>query len=144
MATMLGHIEEFTVRFVNWAEVNAVESSKIFRVFLAVVGPSAYNLLKTLTCGTDLSEMTLEEFDDLLTDHLDPAPMVVSERYNFYSSRQRVGETIMEFSTRLQSRSSNCDFKDFTDQALRDAFVLGLSDTKQNIRPGCGTGSADN
>ncbi|KII67125.1 Transposon Tf2-9 polyprotein [Thelohanellus kitauei] len=145
MATMLVRIEEFTVgsqswkqyyeRFVNWAEVNAVESSKIVRVFLAVIGPSAYNLLKTLTRGADLSKMTLEEFNDLLTDHLDPAPMVVSERYNFYSSRQQVGETIMEFSTRLQSLSSNCDFKDFTDQALRDAFVLGLSDTKQNIRP---------
>ncbi|KII62689.1 hypothetical protein RF11_12404 [Thelohanellus kitauei] len=79
--------------------------------------------------------MTLEEFDCLLTDNLNSAPMVLSELYNFYSVRQYARETIKDISTRLLSLSSNCDFNDFTDQALRDAFVLGLSDTKQNIRP---------
>ncbi|KAF0988139.1 hypothetical protein HZS_2677 [Henneguya salminicola] len=63
-----------------------------------------------------------------------PKPLILSERYQFWTTSQMEQETISEYSLRIQKMSEFCNFQEFLDQALRDQFLIGFRDVQNNIR----------
>ena len=62
----------------------------------------------------------------MLSEHLNPKPVVISERFRFYKRDQREGESIREYIAELRKLSEHCDFKANLNEALRDRLVCGL------------------
>ena len=67
-----------------------------------------------------------------LTKHFQPKKVIIIERFNFHQRNQAQDESITEYVAKLRKLTTNCDFGDYLEQALRDHFVCGLhSDTTQ-------------
>ena len=52
-------------------------------VFLAVIGPDAYKLLKNLCGPENPNTKTFTRLTQLLQRHYEPAPIVIAERHKF-------------------------------------------------------------
>lgn len=64
--------------------------------------------------------------------HLTPKPIVIAERYKFHRCNLVEGQSIREFSVKLQKLAKTCEFGGYRDEALRDRLVCGI--TSQKIR----------
>jgi hypothetical protein len=97
-------------------------------IFLSRVGSKCYSLIRTLCHPNKPDTKTLEQLQQLVKDHLSPAPIVIAERYVFYNRRQTADESVAEFLKALRKLAETCNFGDFRNDALRDIFVIGLRD----------------
>jgi len=71
-----------------------------------------------------------KSFDDLvtlLTNHLQPKPTVIAERYKFHQHNQLSGETVTVYIAELRKLAKTCEFGAYLEEALRDKFVCGLA-----------------
>ena len=64
--------------------------------------------------------------------HLTSKPIVIAERYKFHRRNLVEGQSIREFSVKLQKLAKTCEFGGYRDEALRDRLVCGI--TSQKIR----------
>ncbi|KII61943.1 hypothetical protein RF11_06952 [Thelohanellus kitauei] len=141
---MLGKLDEYVLgeswteymeRFRIFTKINKIEVADQVGLLLAAIGRKTYSILRSLANGKTPSELELKSIEKILGDHFSPAPLVISERFNFLSLSQAEGETLKDFSLCLHNASETCDFGLFLDEALRDKFIHGLRDTAKNIRP---------
>ncbi|KAK6179270.1 hypothetical protein SNE40_011672 [Patella caerulea] len=105
---------------------NDVEDGKKVPIFLTVVGPQTYGLLKNLLAPVLPSTHTYDVLIDTLKRHFTPTPLVIAERYKFHRRDQNDGESVADYMVALRKLSTHCDFGDFLNQALRDRLVCGL------------------
>ena len=63
---------------------------------------------------------------DPLTEHYDPKPLIIVERFHFHKRDQAPGETIAEYVAELRRLAAKCAFGAYLDEALRDRLVCGL------------------
>lgn len=136
MASIVGHIDEFDStkedfesyceRLEQFFAANSVAGDKQRAVFLSVVGPSTYGLLKSLLAPAKPSDKTFDELKKSLQDHLSPKPLVIPERFKFYRRYQKEGESVAAYSAELRRLATHCEFGDFLNDALRDRLVCGL------------------
>ncbi|KAF0986950.1 hypothetical protein HZS_6309, partial [Henneguya salminicola] len=92
-------------------------------------------MVKALVNWEDPTTASIEPVQDLVSNNFCLKPLVISERYKFWSAEQKMGESLKEFALRIQKISKFCMFENFLDQALCDKFILGLNDQDRNIRP---------
>ena len=62
----------------------------------------------------------------MLTNHYQPAPIVIAERHKFWTASQGETEKVNDFVVRLKKLASTCRFGAFLEDALRDRLVFGL------------------
>ena len=62
--------------------------AKKVNVFLAVIGPDAYKLLKNLCGPENPNTKTFTRLTQLLQRHYEPAPIVIAERHKFWTASQ--------------------------------------------------------
>ena len=62
--------------------------TKKVNVFLAVIGPDAYKLLKNLCGPENPNTKTFTRLTQLLQRHYEPAPIVIAERHQFWTASQ--------------------------------------------------------
>ena len=105
---------------------NAVADKKKVPVFLSVVGGNIYTLLRSLLAPAKPQEKFFNALVAELKKHFEPRKVVIAERFNFHRRNQYSGESIAEFVAELRRLSSNCDFGNYLEEALRDRFVCGL------------------
>ena len=74
---------------------NSVPQEKQVPVFLSVVGPKAYALLRSLLSPQLPHTRTYEELEDALKQHFQPKPLVIAERFHFHRRNQAMGESIV-------------------------------------------------
>lgn len=86
-----------------------------------------YGLIRNLTSPNKPSAKTYAELKELVTQYLEPKPLITAERFKFYLPNQRPSETTSQCTAELRRLSEHCDFGGFLDDALRDRFVSGLS-----------------
>ena len=63
---------------------------------------------------------------DSLSQHLDPKPIVIAERFKFPKAEQEDSESIRQFLAKLQKLAETCEFGGYREEAIRDRFVCGL------------------
>ena len=70
-------------------------------------------------------------YDDLvktLTEHYDPAPSEIVQRYKFHTRIRQSGETIATFVAELRRIAQYCNFGDSLNDSLRDRLVCGVNE----------------
>lgn len=131
----VGTVYEFNLKddWSNWNErlslyflANDIEDSKKVPILLTTIGTEGYSLLKDL-CTPDLpSTKSYNDLIKLMSDHLQPKPSEITERYKFKERHQREGESVIQYIANLKKLSVNCGFGTNLESALRDQIVWGL------------------
>ncbi|XP_046398236.1 uncharacterized protein LOC124165041 [Ischnura elegans] len=102
--------------------------SKKRAILLSSIGKDAYNVVRNLCAPKKPAECTYSEITGKLTKYFNPDRSVIAERHRFNQRVQLAGENVHQFAAGLRESSRYCKFGGFLDEALRDQFVLGLSD----------------
>ena len=101
-------------------------------LLLTSLGSSMWNLLWDLCSPDDPTDDDIS-YDDIcavLSAHFVPDKIEIAERFRFYQRKQQPGESVATFIAALRNLSKDCAFGAFLQQALRDAFVIGLLNPK--------------
>ena len=113
-------------------QANGIADGKKVPVFLSIAGGSVYALLRSLLSPVKPQENTFDELKAELKKHFEPKKVVIAERFNFHRRNQASDESITEYVAELRKLTTNCDFGDYLEEALRDRFFCGLcSETTQ-------------
>ena len=105
---------------------NDVAENKQVPVFLSSIGAAMYALLRDLVSPDKPQDKPLDFLFKILKEHYNPTPLIIAERYHFHTRSQAATESVSEFIAELQRLATNCQFKEFLAEALRDRFVCGL------------------
>ena len=92
-------------------------------MFLSVVGPSPFKLLRNLVSPAKLSEKTFVQLVTTLTNHYSPKPSEIVQRFRFHSRQRESGETVAAYVAELRAIAEFCNFKDTLEDMLRDRLV---------------------
>ncbi|GFW62884.1 integrase catalytic domain-containing protein [Trichonephila clavipes] len=117
------HLESYFV-------VNGIEDKMKVPAILGLMGATTYKLLKNLVTPNIPSELTYQDIVKLLSEHLNPKPLEMTERFRFYKRKQFEGESIANYSAELQKLSIHCNFGNNLSMMLRDKLVMGLKKRK--------------
>ncbi len=105
-------------------------------ILLTSLGSQVCDLLCDLFSPNDPLEDSIS-FDDIcnkLSAHFITTKIEIAERFRFYQRKQQPEESVVNYLASLRNLSKDCAFAAFLNQALRDAFVLGLLDQKIQTR----------
>ena len=83
-----GKFSDYADRFEAYVAANDIDDDKKVNVFLAVIGPDAYKLLKNLCDPENPNAKTFTRLTQLLQRHYEPAPIVIAERHKFWTASQ--------------------------------------------------------
>ena len=118
----------YSERIEEYLVANSVDNPrKKVAILLSSIGDATYELLGDLCAPDKPNTKSFEELVEKLTEHFQPTPTVISERYKFHSRSQQTRETAIEYIAALRRLAKNCAFGDFLNDALRDRFVCGLA-----------------
>lgn len=82
-------------------------------VFLSVIGPKSYSLLKSMVSPDKVSDKSLEELQTLLKNHYSPQPLTIAERVKFHKRDRKPGELVNEYVVELKRLATTCKFDNF-------------------------------
>lgn len=119
--------EAYEERFYQFVEANEMEHDRKRAVFLAVVGPKMFALLKDLLAPQKPGKAKLEELTKALRDFYQPKRNVLSERYFFRCRTQLAGESLAEYIASLKGLAKTCEFGATLNEQLRDQLVYGVA-----------------
>lgn len=133
---VIGQIGQFEVSSGNWEAyiervemyllANKIEDAMKLPTLITIMGEEAYELLATLASPKKPSELEYKVAIALLTNHLQPKPSVLAERFKFRQRRQNEGESIATYVADLKKLAKHCDFEAALEENLRDQVVCGL------------------
>ncbi|XP_047992906.1 uncharacterized protein LOC125231471 [Leguminivora glycinivorella] len=126
-ATYIDRLEQYFI-------VNDVQDGRKVPLLITAMGADSYDLLVTLCTPTKPSEKTYKELIKIMSDHLQPQPSVLAERYKFRQRKQLKHESIADFIADLQRLTKYCDFGTWLDDSLRDQLVCGLYNETIRLR----------
>lgn len=119
----------YVERFEGFLDANGItEDGKKRSVFIAVVGPKSYNLLRNLVAPTKPSEKTLADLLAALSNHYNPTPSEVMQRFRFNTRTRKEGESVADYLAALRHLAEFCNFGDTLEKMLRDRLVCGIND----------------
>ena len=75
---------------------------------LFLMGSKTYNLLKNLVAPNNPKKLSFKEILEVLSNHLDPKPIKIAERFKFSKRRQHLGETIKAYVADLRNLPKHC------------------------------------
>ena len=143
MAGVLGRLHEFDATLEPWEQyverlghfldANGITNiDKKRSVLLSAIGPAPYKLLTSLLSPQKPGEKSYKELVTLSTEHYNPAPSEIVERYKFHTRIRHEGETVSTFVAELRSLARYCKFGASLNDLLRDRIVCGIND--ENIQ----------
>lgn len=138
MALWIGHIGEFDEQNEEWPlyaerlhqflEANGVEGAEKKRAtFLSVIGPKTYRVLRSLVAPLKPTDKALTDLEAILSNHFNPKPSVIVQRFRFHSRTRQSGESVATFISELQRLSEHCDFGAGLNDMIRDRLVVGIA-----------------
>ena len=92
---------------------------------IANIGDEGFQHLRSLTAPEEPNTKSYEELKKLLTEHLDPCPNPLGERFKFFRLNQGT-MSVQQWKSKLQYAAAFCDFGDYSKQAVTDQFIFGL------------------
>ena len=125
----LEHWQQYVDRLGHFLDANGItDEGKKRSVFLTVIGPAAYRLLIRLIAPAKPGEKGYDDLVKTLTEHYDPAPSEIVQRYKFHTRIRQSGETIATFVAELRRIAQYCNFGDSLNDSLRDRLVCGVNE----------------
>ena len=121
--TISAYLERVQIFF----NANGIEEDKQkVAIFLNAVGARTYALLRDLLSPAKPADKTFAELQKALTDHFEPKPLVIAERFYFHQRAQGTNESVLEYVAELRRLATHCEFGAFLQDALRDRLVCVL------------------
>lgn len=111
--------DSYLERFERWLSANEIDAGKKADVFLCVLGPTEYGLLKNLIAPQKVTEVSYDNITSALSLHFKLKPILIAERFRFYKRQQKQDETVAEYILVLKTLASTCEFGQFLNDALR-------------------------
>jgi len=144
MVTLLGSIEQYREGQEEWPQyverleqflkandiVGETKANKRRSVFLAVIGPGPYKLLRSFLAPVKPVEKTFDELVLVLTKHYSPPPSEIVQRFRFHTRVRKPGESVATFIAELRGLSEFCNFDNPLEKMLRDQLVCGIKDRR--------------
>ena len=119
----------YAERLEQYFAANEIKDEKKMRaILLRVCGPSMYRLMRNLCTPSKLTEKSYSELVKLVTDHFNPTPSVIVQRFHFNSRYRKPGESIATFVAELCRLTEFCSFGGVLSKMLRDQLVCGIGD----------------
>ena len=103
------------------------EEEKKRAVFLSVIGASTYKLLSSLLAPVKPGEKSYTFLIDTHSEHFNPAPSEIVERFKFHTRFHKPGESVTAFVSELCSLAKSCNFRDTLETMLRDRIICGIN-----------------
>lgn len=136
----LGRLDEFDPEVESWEcymercdqffTANDVkDDKKQVAVILTCMGGKTYSELRDAVAPVPPKGLKLSEINQALTARYCPESTLILNRYRVHACKQKPGEGIAQFASNLRRLASKGDYGGFLNQALRDQFVCGLSDS---------------
>ena len=109
--SFLGRMEEFlpgsdwkhyVERLEMFFTVNGIPTEKQILSILTLMGSKMYALLRSISVPRKAKELSFMEIVDTLAQHVDPRPIIITERYKFHKGEQEQLETIRQYLAKLQ------------------------------------------
>ncbi|GFT57430.1 transposon Tf2-9 polyprotein [Trichonephila clavipes] len=110
----------YVERLESYFVVNGIEDKMKVPAILSLMGATMYKLLKNLATPNIPSELTYQDIVKLLSEHLNPKPLEMTERFGFYKRKPFDGESIANYCAELQKLSIHCNFGNNLSTMLRD------------------------
>lgn len=126
-----GDWKRFRGQWINYAKAVKLASEEAdcqAAVFLACIGPDAYELFETFEFASDEDRSDLTKIMDAFEAHCVGEVNVVYERYVLYQRCQENGESFDTFLSDVRRLIKSCDFGAMEDSAVRDRIVMGIRD----------------
>ena len=79
---------------------NDIAADKRVPVFLSLVGGATYGLLRNLCSPANPQDKSYTELTSLLTQHYEPEPLIIAERFHFHRRDQAADESISVYIAR--------------------------------------------
>ena len=104
-------------RFEQFFAANNVQKNRHVPIFLSVIGPTAYGVLKNLLQPALPKTKDCAALTTALKDHYHPKPIVISERFSFHKRNQKEGE-VTDYVVALKKLSIDCEIGTSLQDAL--------------------------
>ena len=139
--TSFGHIEQFNPQICSFQQylerlefyfiANSIEDeNKQKAIFISVIGPQNFNLLRDLTTPSTIQDKSFSELKQLLKDHYQPKPQKFVARTAFENRIRNKTEPISDFVASLRKLSEHCQFGTQIDDRLCEKLVRSVNDEK--------------
>lgn len=90
-------------------------------LLLHLAGPDVQDIFSTLPNTGQVTDYAATV--KALNTYFVPQVNAAFSRQSFHQINQKQGETVQQFATRLRQAAKDCDFKDDTDNQIRDAIL---------------------
>ncbi|XP_030838252.1 uncharacterized protein K02A2.6-like [Strongylocentrotus purpuratus] len=121
-------------RFQIWKKANKIPEGDEVIVFLAIVGPEAFETVSNHFCPDDPSTKTFKELNEVLDTYYGSSKNQIALRLAFRQCRQGAKDSITEYILELKKLARHCGYGEHLDTNLRDTFVAGLRSNKVQAR----------
>ena len=111
-----------------FAANDIVNEAKKKAILLTVCGPTTYQLLKSLLQPISPADKTYSELLDVLSNHFNPTPSPIVQRFKFNSRVRQSGESVATYVAELKLLGEHCGFADRLNEMVRDRLVCGIND----------------
>ena len=108
--------------------LNKITDDQKCGCLISIMGADTYKLLKNFLHPNTPSERTFSENCKIFSDYFSSKPIIIAERFKFYTRNQKEGESIASYIVTLKNLSSTCEFGALLPEALRDRLVCGMKD----------------
>ena len=86
-----------------------------------------YDLLRNLCAPTKPSGKGYDELCKLISQHCNPKPSVIMQRFEFHNRTQTDAESAADYLAALRRLAAECKFGTVLDETLRDRLVCGIN-----------------
>ena len=113
----------------NFVDLNEITDEAQKRTLLITsCGMPTYQLMRNLVQPSKPKDKTFKELVEVVQNHRDPKPSVITERFRFTTRVRKGGESVQDYITELRPFSQHCDYGENLDTVLRDRLVCGVND----------------
>ena len=142
---VFGKIEEFKSDKEDWPnyierlnhffKANAITTNEQKQsVFLSVIGPNAYKLLRSLVAPEKPGDKSFKDLVKELNEHYNPTPSEIVQRFKFHGRYRKQGESVATYVAELRALAEFCNFGASLEDMLRDQLVWGIKNDAMQQR----------
>lgn len=136
MAVQFGHVGEFEEGREEWTHY-----AERLGHFLTANGitdgdkkrAKGYKLLGSLIAPAKPGDKTYEELVEIMTQHYNPPPSEIVQRYKFHTRQRQPVETIAKYASELRLLAQTCRFGTTLETMIRDRLVCGVTTTTFSV-----------
>lgn len=121
-------IDSYISRLEIWLTANSVKNELKVVSTLAVIGPEAFDVVRSSLYPTDPKTKSFDDIKTILVSHFHTPRNTVLERITFRARTQQEAENVSSFALALKRLSMSCGFGETLEDNLLERFISGLKD----------------